>query len=233
MKGVAEMSDNMIKAIGINKYFGKAQVLKDISLSAARGDIYGLIGKNGAGKTTFMRILAGLMKPSSGLTETAGRVSFLPQNVRLRDHRNAAEVIRFYAALRHSDCSMGFALAEELELDMTRKVRNLSPGQQRKLQLVIAAIGRPEIMILDEPTAGLDPMGVRQVRELVRRMNGQGCTFLISSHVLMELDSLCTNAAVIDSGKLLYQGTCTAPARAAPPPPPGRSRRARARSPSA
>jgi ABC-type multidrug transport system, ATPase component len=199
----------VIEAHNINKFFGSFQALKDLSISVPQGDIFGFIGRNGAGKTTFMRIICGLMKPDSGTLKVKKNVGFLPQNVRFFDKMVAEEAIRFYSGLRDSAAEEGLGFAGELDVDLTKKVKDLSPGQQRKLQLVIATIGLPEILVLDEPTAGLDPSGVQQVREIINTLHRKGCTVFISSHVLMELDNLCGNVAIIEKGQLLYQGGCS------------------------
>ena len=156
-----------------------------------------------------MRIVCGLMKPSSGSIELKKNTSFLPQNVRFRDNMNAGEALRFFAGLRGCDTGENMELAKELEIDLDKKINSLSPGQQRKLQLVITTIGSPEILVLDEPTAGLDPSGVQQVRGIIKVLNQWGCTVFISSHVLMELENLCDTIAVIEKGELLYQGACS------------------------
>lgn len=198
-----------IKTCNINKLFGDFRVLKDMSISVSHGEIFGFIGKNGAGKTTFMRIICGLMKPSSGSLAVKKNVSFLPQNVRFRENMNAGEALRFFAGLRGCDVGENIEFAKELEIDLTKKINSLSPGQQRKLQLVITTIGSPEILVLDEPTAGLDPSGVQQVRGIIKILNQRGCTVFISSHVLIELENLCDTIAVIEKGELRYQGACS------------------------
>lgn len=211
-----------IIARNINKYFGSFHALKNLSVTVDQGEVFGFIGKNGAGKTTLMRIICGLMRQSSGTVEVmkqdmnienlntiTDKIGYLPQNVRFHDNVSAQEVIDFFAKLRCADTKESLKFASELELDMEKTVRNLSPGQQRKLQLVIATIGLPGLLVLDEPTAGLDPMGVQQVREIIRILNRKGCTIFISSHVLMELDNLCNNVAIIEKGQILYQGLCS------------------------
>ena len=217
------MAENKaIIARSINKYFGNFHALKNLSVTVDQGEVFGFIGKNGAGKTTLMRIICGLMKQSSGTVEVMKqvmdiensntiihKVGYLPQNVRFHDNVSAQEVIDFFARLKCADTRECMKLASELELDMKKTVRNLSPGQQRKLQLVIATIGFPGLLVLDEPTAGMDPMGVQQVRETIRILNRKGCTIFISSHVLMELDNLCSHVAIIEKGEILYQGLCS------------------------
>lgn len=204
------MNENTaINTCNINKYFDDFKALNDLSLSVQQGEIFGFIGKNGAGKTTFMRIICGLMRPSSGTLEVKKHISFLPQNVRFRDNMDAGEALRFFARLRDCEIKESIELARELELDLSKKINRLSPGQQRKLQLIITTIGNPEILVLDEPTAGLDPSGVQQVRGIIGLLNQRGCTIFISSHVLVELENLCNTVAVIEKGELLYQGACS------------------------
>ncbi|SFR96861.1 ABC transporter ATP-binding protein [Anaeromicropila populeti] len=204
------MNENSaIDTCNISKSFGDCRAINNLSISVPQGEIFGFIGKNGAGKTTFMRIICGLMKASSGSLKVKKHISFLPQNVRFRDNMNAIEVIQFFAKLRKGNIEECIAFAKELEIDLYKKISSLSPGQQRKLQLVIATIGEPEILVLDEPTAGLDPMGVQQVRGIIKVLNQKGCTIFISSHVLMELENLCHSIAVIEKGELLYEGACS------------------------
>jgi len=196
-------------AHGVGKRFDDFSALKNVSLNVPKGQIYGFIGRNGAGKTTFMRILCGLMQPSKGSICMDGRLSFLPQNVRFRDRMSGEEAIRLFAQLRRGDVTESKRLAVQLELDLSKPINSMSPGQQRKLQLVIASVGAPEILVLDEPTAGLDPTGVQQGRAILQLMHRAGKTVFLSSHVLMELENLCDTVAMIDKGELLYQGPCS------------------------
>lgn len=196
-------------AHGVGKRFGDFCALKNVSLNVPKGQIYGFIGRNGAGKTTFMRIVCGLMQPSEGFIRMDGRLSFLPQNVRFRDRMSGEEAIHLFAQLRRGNAEESKHLAAQLEIDLSKPVGSMSPGQQRKLQLVIAAVGSPDILVLDEPTAGLDPTGVQQVRAILQLMHRAGKTVFLSSHVLMELENLCETVAMIDKGELLYQGPCS------------------------
>jgi len=176
---------------GVSKRFGDFCALKDVSVTVPLGRIYGFIGKNGAGKTTFMRIVCGLMKPSGGTFETGKRIGFLPQNVRFRERMSGEDALRLFAKLRHGGLEESLRFAAELELDLKKPTDCMSPGQQRKLQLVIATVGFPDVLVLDEPTAGLDPSGVQQVRAIIRQLHQRGGTVFLSSHVLMELENLC------------------------------------------
>jgi ABC-2 type transport system ATP-binding protein len=148
------------------------------------------------------------MRQSGGAIERLPQCSigFLPLNIRFNDNCTVTEIINFFSELKGVESHCSIKLTTELDLDKRANIRNLSPGQQRKLQLVIATVGKPEILVLDEPTAGLDPVGVQQVRELICEINKSGTTVFISSHILMELDHLCNRIAVIEKGTLLYQG---------------------------
>ena len=198
--------NTVIETNNICKSFNGYDALKNISLSVKKGEISGFIGKNGAGKTTFMRIICGLMKPTEGTVNTDASLSFLPQNVRFRDNMTAAGVIDFFGAIKGCDVSETVKLSKELDIDFSKKINSLSPGQQRKLQLAIATIGAPNVLVLDEPTAGLDPMGVQQVRSIIKKLNEKGSTIFISSHVLKELENLCSSISVIEKGEILYKG---------------------------
>jgi len=198
-----------IQTHGVSKYFGDFCALKDISVTIPAGEVYGFIGKNGAGKTTFLRIVCGLMKPSGGTMEVKKRISFLPQNVRFRDRMSGEEILKLFSKLRHGGYAESVRFANELEIDLKKRTDFMSPGQQRKLQLVIATVGLPDLLVLDEPTAGLDPSGVQQVRAIIRKLHQSGCTVFLSSHVLMELENLCNTVAIIVHGALLYQGVCS------------------------
>ena len=207
---------NAIEAQSLCKDFGKFHAIDDATITVKSGCICGFIGKNGAGKTTVMRMLTGLMKPSCGkilvLNENPGckntRIGFLPQNMRFDEKETARSVLAFFAAVKNVDVSESIQIAKTLELDLDKKVKDLSPGNQRKLQLIVVTGGNPELLILDEPTAGLDPTGVQQVREIIRLLSKRGCTVFVSSHILKELDDLCNQVVIIDRGRILYQGTC-------------------------
>ncbi len=208
--------ETYLRTSRLGRRFGRRWAVRNVELDVRRGEIYGFIGKNGAGKTTVLRMLAGLLRPSEGQVafEEGGpqlRLGFLPQSARLAERSTAAETIAFFARARSADAAPAFDRARRIEIDLERPTGVLSPGMQRKLQIVIATIGDPPLLVLDEPTAGLDPVGIAQFRSLAAECAGRGAAVLVSSHALSELDRLCRRVAIIDSGRVVYQGA--APSR--------------------
>lgn len=201
------MSDSVLEVKNLNKSFGKAKILHDIDLTVCRGEVCGLIGQNGAGKTTLLRMISGLMKPTHGkvtINTSKAFTGYMPQSCRFDDSSSVASTLRFFDSLKRADVGDSLALCERLELDLRKKVKHLSPGQQKKLQIVIAMIGDPDFYILDEPTAGLDPKATFEMMEIIRSIQGSGKSILVSSHILGDLDEICTNVVVIEEGKLVY-----------------------------
>jgi len=191
----------------LRKHFGKSEVLCGIDFSVAIGEVYGLVGQNGAGKTTLLRLIAGLMKPTSGTIEchtAKSYIGYMPQSCRFDGTQTVANTIRFFAALRDADEQESIRLCRKLELDTAKRVKHLSPGQQKKLQMVIAMTGDPDFYILDEPTAGLDPNASHEMSKLIQELHKQGKSILISSHILQDMDDICTNVAIMESGRLIY-----------------------------
>ena len=201
------MNEQVLNVNHLKKGFGKMEVLHDISLTVSRGDVYGLVGQNGAGKTTLLRLITGLMKPSGGsviIHTEKDFVGYMPQSCRFDNGASVADTIRFFAFIRRANCEMGFSLCKKLELDIAKKVKHLSPGQQKKLQLVIAMTGEPDLYILDEPTAGLDPNATYEMMNMIESIHKDGKSILISSHILQDMDEICTNIAILEKGNLIY-----------------------------
>jgi len=201
------LNDYVLQVKNLDKSFGKSKILHGINLTIDKGEVYGLIGQNGAGKTTLLRLISGLMKPSSGsITIYTDRkfTGYMPQSCRFDDHNSVANTIRFFAALKKVDVSDSFALCEKLNLNMSKKVKHLSPGQQKKLQIVIAMTGDPDFYILDEPTAGLDPNATFEMMEIIKSIHRRGKSIIVSSHIISDMDEICTNVAIIEKGKLTY-----------------------------
>ena len=200
--------DTQILAVEhLNKCFGQAEILHDVDFSVSRGDVYGLVGQNGAGKTTLLRLIAGLMKPTKGnilCYMEKDYIGYMPQSCRFDGAQTVASTIQFFSALRNADMHNGLRLCQKLELDTAKRVKHLSPGQQKKLQMVIAMTGDPDFYILDEPTAGLDPNASHEMNKLIQELHQQGKSILISSHILQDMDDICTNVAIMESGRLIY-----------------------------
>lgn len=212
---------NVFETSHLTKKYGKDKVvLDDVSLTVREGDIYGLVGRNGAGKTTLVRILLGLAKPSCGEIKINGastedalayertKIGSIVDSPALSLHLTALENMK----------SMGYALGATnieklkdiiykvgLDPNNPTKVKNYSLGMKQRLAIALALINDPSILILDEPVNGLDPTGIFEVRELLLRLNRDGVTILISSHLLAELQKLATCYGVIEGGKLVKE----------------------------
>lgn len=201
------MEDQILVITDLAKSFKGKKVLKSINMEVNKGHVYGLIGKNGAGKTTLIRTITGLMKPTSGTIHFSTNkkyIGYMPQSCRFDDKSTVKETIQFFAGIRNTSIESSIELAQKLDLDFTAKVRLLSPGQQKKLQIIIAMIGEPEFYILDEPTAGLDPAATHEMLKIIQSIHEQGKTIFISSHILQDLNNICTDIGILKNGKLSY-----------------------------
>lgn len=201
------MSKYILQTHNLSKSFGRTEVLHGIEMFVEQGKVYGLIGQNGAGKTTLLRLISGLMKPTKGsvnLQMGKSYIGYMPQSCRFDDNSTVLDTICFFARLRNADVKESALLGEKLKLEMNKKVRHLSPGQQKKLQLVIAMTGEPELFILDEPTAGLDPNATFEMKNIIRNIHKQGKSIIISSHILQDMNEVCTNIGIMQSGQLTY-----------------------------
>lgn len=207
---------NAIQTKKLTKYYGKHRGIEEVDLSVKEGDFFGFIGPNGAGKSTTIRSLLGLISPTSGKAEILGKsiakdktkilsqVGYLPSESNFYDGMKVKELLQFSARLRKADCKDEAALlCERLELDPTRKIRELSLGNRKKVGIVCALQHKPPLYILDEPTSGLDPLIQKEFYEILQARNAEGATIFLSSHVLSEVAKYCRSAAVISSGRIL------------------------------
>ncbi len=205
-----------IKTQGLTKYYGKARGVENLDLTVEQGDFFGFIGPNGAGKSTTIRTLLGLISPSSGSASVLGldavrdrtailrRVGYLPSEAVFYGGMRVREVLKLSAELRKKDCAAEAArLCERLQLDPTAKVGALSYGNRKKVGIVCALQAEPELLILDEPTGGLDPLMQREFFQILRERNEAGTTVFLSSHVLSEVQRNCARAAVIRAGRVV------------------------------
>ncbi len=209
---------------GLIKRFGSTVALDGIDLRVPAGVVYGFLGPNGAGKTTALRILAGLLNPTAGEAlvlgldsrrnrqEVQARIGFLPGEVHLYGDATGAENLRFLAGVHTRAPQHQAALLERFELPaavLDRKVRTYSRGMQQKLGIVAAFQHDPPLLILDEPTEGLDPLMQAAFADLVEEMARQGRTVLLSSHALSEVERTCERVAMIRRGRIIFEGDLT------------------------
>lgn len=197
--------------------------LKDISLEVEQGQIFGLLGPNGAGKTTFIKILLGLVRPTEGRAMMLGvplpsvgireRIGYLPENHRYPGYLTAVQVMRFFGGLskmkRAEILSRSASLLSLVGLDQWKemKVKRYSKGMMQRLGLAQALINNPDLLFLDEPTDGVDPLGRKEIRDILMRLRNEGKTIFLNSHLLSEVELICDRVAILDKGKLLTVGT--------------------------
>ena len=211
------MFDNqVIKTESLTKYYGKARGIIGLDLEVKQGECFGFIGPNGAGKSTTIRTLLGLISPTSGSANVLGKdivtqkqdilreTGYLPSEAVFYSGMKVKDILRLSADLRGKDCSKEAAvLCERLDLDITRKAEDLSFGNRKKVAIVCALQSNPSLLILDEPTGGLDPLMQHEFFEIIRERNQSGTTVFISSHILSEVQNNCTRAAVIREGRII------------------------------
>ena len=210
----------VIQTIGLTKNYGKARGILGLDLAVAEGEFFGFIGPNGAGKSTTIRTLLGLIAPTSGQARIFGRdirtektailreIGYLPSEAAFYPGMRVRDILKFSADLRGQDCrAEAAALCERLELDASRRADELSFGNRKKVAIVCALQSRPRLLILDEPTGGLDPLMQREFFAILRERNRAGATIFLSSHVLSEVQRHCTRAAVIREGRIIACGS--------------------------
>lgn len=213
----------VVELRGVTKRFGSSvTAVTDVSLAVQPGQVFGLLGPNGAGKTTILRMLLGLERPSAGSTHLFGttvapstpelrRVGAIVEESAFVPHLSGLRNLRLWweaGGGRWSDADLETALAvADLGDAVHRKVKTYSQGMKQRLGFARALLGRPELLVLDEPTNGLDPAEIREIRTLVRRLAEEGATVLLSSHHLPEVEQTCSHVAVIDRGRLVAEGT--------------------------
>lgn len=206
----------MIKTVSLTKYYGKSRGIIELDLSVEKGECFGFIGPNGAGKSTTIRTLLGLISPTSGSAQIFGKdiakeretilqnIGYLPSEAVFYPGMKVKDVLKLSADMRRRDCSEeARKLCDRLQLDTSRKVDELSFGNRKKVAIVCALQSNPDLLILDEPTGGLDPLMQREFFDIIRERNHSGTTVFLSSHILSEIQRNCTRAAIIRDGKLI------------------------------
>ena len=211
---------NAIQTNKLTKFYGKARGILELDLSVQEGECFGFIGPNGAGKSTTIRTLLGLISPTSGSAQIFGKdivrqnreilreVGYLPSEAVFYPGMRVRELLKLSADLRGMDCAAeAAALCERLQLDPSRKAEELSFGNRKKAAIVCALQSNAPLLILDEPTGGLDPLMQREFFDILRERSRRGATIFLSSHVLSEIQRNCTRAAVIREGRLIACGS--------------------------
>ena len=198
----------------LNKYIGKQHVLKDISLTIGDGEVVGLLGPNGAGKSTLMKIMVGVWDATNGEVNVPEHIGFLPEQNPLYEDMYVREYLRFFVKLRKSSSvplhATPYTIHQQVEdliqrvgltAEANKRVGQLSKGYKQRVGLAQAMIGNPELLILDEPTTGLDPNQLEDIRALIRSL-GEQRTVILSTHILQEVKQMCTRVIIINHGEI-------------------------------
>lgn len=205
-----------IETKGLTKYYGKARGIIDLSIRIKSGEIYGFIGPNGSGKTTTIRLFLSLIFPSSGTgkifdydivkdgPKIKQMVGFVPSEVNYYENMTAKELIEYSARFHRVPLNYYFyRLVDALDLDLTRKIEDLSQGNKKKIAVIQSLIHKSRLLILDEPTIGLDPLIQNRLFEILKEENEKGVTIFYCSHVLNEVEKLCHKVAIIKDGRIV------------------------------
>ncbi|THE12764.1 ABC transporter ATP-binding protein [Bacillus timonensis] len=207
---------NVIELQNLTKMYGRARGIEDISFHVEEGEIFGFIGPNGAGKSTTIRTMLSLIYPTSGSAKIFGKdsvqfsseikkeIGYLPSEVFYYDNMKVKDLLKYSASFYKKDCTKRMKeLAEIMELDLNRKIDDLSLGNKKKVGIVQGLLHEPKLVILDEPTSGLDPLMQQRFFDLLEEENKKGVTILFSSHILSEVQRLCDRVAIIKEGKII------------------------------
>lgn len=196
-----------VKIENINKAFGPQQVLRSVTLDIPEGQVVGLLGPNGAGKSTLMKILMGLWRADSGNVQVPERIGYLPENNPLYEEMYVVEYLRFMAQMtgipgsRYPEIVDGLIDKVGLTPERHKHIRELSKGYRQRVGLAQALLGEPQLLILDEPTTGLDPNQLVEIRALIRSL-GQERTVILSTHIMQEVREMCDRVVILDHGRI-------------------------------
>jgi ABC-2 type transport system ATP-binding protein len=216
----------MIEAKGLSKYFGEFAAIRDVTFTINRGEVVAFLGPNGAGKSTTMKLLTGYLAPSAGTARIAGhdmatdrlsgamRLGYLPENGPLYPDMTPRSLLEFFADARGLEGGYKreriSAVIEQCDLHAVigKAIGKLSKGYRQRVGMAQALLHEPDVLILDEPTAGLDPNQIREVREAIRRL-GMKKTILLSTHILQEVEAIANRVLFINEGRMVYDGPST------------------------
>jgi ABC-2 type transport system ATP-binding protein len=212
------MSDQFaIQVKDLEKFYGKVHALRGVDLEVKLGEVYGFLGPNGAGKTTAIRCMLDLIRPQAGSINVLGlnpqkepetikaRVGYLPGELQVDENMTARQVFRFFNRLRgnRSDWAFIEELSERLKLDLKNPIKNFSKGNKQKVGVVQALMHKPELLLLDEPTGGLDPLMQQEVLRMLAEAQKNGSTVFFSSHIISEVQAIADRVAIIREGKIV------------------------------
>ncbi len=214
------MADHVIETHGLTVFYGRHRGIIDVDLAIREGEVFGFLGPNGAGKTTAMRVLLDIIRPTRGRATAFGmdcqregveirrRTGYIPGELSFYGSVTGRRFLDTITRLRgdHTGPRYRRELCERLQFDPTRRIREYSSGNKRKLGLVMACMHQPDLLILDEPTLGLDPLVAQTVLQLVNEVRDQGRTVFLSSHILSEVQSVCDRVGIIREGRLVEVG---------------------------
>jgi ABC-2 type transport system ATP-binding protein len=207
---------SVIEVTNLTKYYGKSRGIVDVSFDVKEGEIFGFIGPNGAGKSTTIRLLLSLIHPTSGSAKVFGKdvtthgpeirrdIGYLPSEVFYYEGMKVIDLLKYSASFYDCDCTQRMHdLSDLMELEMNRRISDLSYGNKKKVGIVQGLLHSPKLLFLDEPTAGLDPLMQRKFFDLIRKENARGVTVFFSSHILGEVQRLCNRVGIIREGKIV------------------------------
>ena len=221
---VEAVGEPMIEAIGLSKYYGNFAASRDVTFSINKGEVAAFLGPNGAGKSTTMKLLTGYLAPSAGTAKIAGfnmgterllgaeRLGYLPENGPLYPDMSPRSLLTFFGNARGmTGVELQRRMDEviqrcHLEAVIGKPIGKLSKGYRQRVGMAQALLHNPDVLILDEPTAGLDPNQIREVRKLIREL-GETKTILLSTHILQEVEAMCNRVLFINEGRLVFDGT--------------------------
>jgi ABC-2 type transport system ATP-binding protein len=207
---------SIIEVNHLTKFYGKSRGIVDVSFNVEEGEIYGFIGPNGAGKSTTIRLFLSLIYPTEGNAKIFGKdcikygpeirqeIGYLPSEVFYYEGMKVLDLLKYSASFFKKDCSKRlYELADLMELDLKRRIDDLSYGNKKKVGIVQGLLHQPKLIVLDEPTAGLDPLMQHKFFNLIREENKRGATVFFSSHILGEVQRLCNRVAIIKEGSII------------------------------
>ncbi|AHF08053.1 ABC transporter ATP-binding protein [Desulfitobacterium metallireducens] len=207
---------SVIEIDKLTKYYGKSRGIIDVSFKVEEGEIFGFIGPNGSGKSTTIRTLLSLIYPTSGSAKIFGKdcikyapeiareIGYLPSEVFYYEKMKVLDLLKYSASFYKKDCNQRITeLSEIMDLDLKKKIEDLSFGNRKKVGIVQALLHEPKLIIMDEPTSGLDPLMQQKFFNVLQEENKKGATILLSSHILNEVQRLCSRVAIIKEGKII------------------------------